>query len=256
MKRIIEKNSAKGATLTELLVGLAIATMVSSSVFAGLSQFMLFASQDEISQNLRDDLYLTMNNIRRDLRLATNVVSNAGTRTTSGTTICLRQPQLDMNFDLVVGEFDYVTYSLEASAIEGEGGLIREVWDERDDGAPTETSTLNEYIVTLGFLYGGKSLFDVENLTLIRDVEMILISARETRLTLESNGEANVGDYFDTEDLAYMAESGVDFSYLRAYIEYMNSIKVDLTIASSMGAATVRNKDPMGIQDIETPGGS
>ncbi|MCA9445850.1 MAG: hypothetical protein KC931_01955 [Candidatus Omnitrophica bacterium] len=78
----------------------------------------------------------------------------------------------------------------------------------------------------------------------------------ETGLVRHGGGETNIGDYFDTDDLAYMAESGVDFSYLRAYIDYMNSIKVDLSVASTMGAATVRNKDAMGIQNIESPGGA
>ncbi|MCA9442632.1 MAG: hypothetical protein KC964_17650, partial [Candidatus Omnitrophica bacterium] len=123
-------------------------------------------------------------------------------------------------------------------------------------GQPNESKILNEYIVTAGFLYGGKSIWNVENLTLIRDVEVILIGARETGLVRHGGGETNIGDYFDTDDLAYMAESGVDFSYLRAYIDYMNSIKVDLSVASTMGAATVRNKDAMGIQNIESPGGA
>lgn len=256
MNRRTHPAREKGATLTELLIGLSVATMVTSSVFAGLSQYLLFATQDEISQNLRDDLYLTSNNIRRDIRLATNVVGNAGTRTTSGTTICLRQPRLDQNFDLVVGEFDYVTYTLQASPTGGQGGLLREVWDERDDGEPSESQILNENIVTVGFLFGGKSILSVENLTLIRDVEMILISARETGLSLRAGQTTNYGDYLDVEELAYMAQSGIDFSYLRAYIDYMNSVKVDVSIASSMGAATVRNKNSMGIQTIEAPGGS
>ncbi|MCA9425048.1 MAG: hypothetical protein KC931_01970 [Candidatus Omnitrophica bacterium] len=251
----INRDAEKGATLIELLIGLGVCLLVGSSVFAGLSRVMLFSSQDEITQNLRDDLYISMNYIRRDCRLATNVVAQAGTRLTSGTTLVLRQPKVDLNNEIVDEEFQFVTYTVEGEGSNGGGGLVRELWNEQDDPEPIERKILNENVVTLGFLYGGKAIGNLENLTVVRDIELIMISARETGLVLQSATGGDIGDYINVEDLQYMAESGIDFSYLRAYIDYMNSSKVDITVASSIGAATVRNKRSLGLNTVEIPGG-
>lgn len=247
--------ASKGVTLFELLIGLAVSTMVTAAVFSGMSSVMLFSSQDEIVQRLRDDLYITMNYIRRDCRLATNVVAKAGGRFTDGTTLVLRQPRLGLDNEIVDDEFQWVTYTVEDAGPNSDGGLIRELWHDPEAAEPVERKVLNTSIVTLGFLYGGKSVANVSNLVLVRDVEMILISARETKLK-RGAGTTDVSEFLNVEDLEYLAESGVDFTYLRAFIDYMNATKVDVVIASSMGAATVRNQRALGLKTPEPPGGA
>jgi prepilin-type N-terminal cleavage/methylation domain-containing protein len=243
-------SAARGFSLLELLVGLSIVTFVSASVFTGLSQVMLFAAQDEIAQDTRADLLITMGQIRKDLHMSTNVVPQAGGKIAGGDVLVLRQPVLDAAEEIVDDAFQFVTYSVEGGA-PGEGGLLREVWATEDAAVPTESRMLNNSVIGAGFLFGGKSLFSVTNMSAIRDVEMVLISARETGLRMDRGEYYTVDDFSDLDCLHEMLQYGMEFPYVRMFIDYINSVHVDVTVASSMGSATMRNRKALG---LKTPG--
>src|SRR3972149_6956992 len=86
---------SSGFSLVELSVSMTVVTLIATGVFSGITQMLMFTTQEEMYQNLRNDLLLTMANIRKDGHLATNVVPQAGTRITGGMTLVLRQPVLD-----------------------------------------------------------------------------------------------------------------------------------------------------------------
>ena len=240
----------RGATLLELVIGLSIVTFVSASVFTGLSQVLLFTTQDEIAQNTRADLLLTMGQIRKDIHLSANVVPQAGGRIAGGDVLVLRQPVLDAAEEVVDDAFQFVTYSVQGGG-PGESGLVREVWATEDAATPSETRILNDCIIGAGFLFGGKSLFSVTNMTAIRDVEVVLISARETGLPMMQGEAYTVNDFSELEILQEMLRYGMEFPYVRMFIDYVNSMHVDVTVASSMGSATMRNRKALG---LKTPG--
>jgi hypothetical protein len=232
------------------LIGLSIVTFVSASVFTGLSQVLLFSTQDEIAQATRADLLLTMGQIRKDIHFSTNVVPQAGGKVAGGAVLVLRQPVLDAAEEIVDDSFQFVTYSVEGGG-PGEGGLLREVWATEDAATPAESRVLNDSIIGAGFLFGGKSLYSVTNMTAIRDVEVVLISARETGLRMNRGEYYTVGDFSELDCLQEMLKYGMEFPYVRMFIDYINSMHVDVTVASSMGSATMRNRKALG---LKTPG--
>src|SRR3990172_5482455 len=96
----------------EMLLGFAITSFIFAAVFTCLGQFMVFSTQDEISQNLREDLLLTMGKICKDINLSTNVVPRAGSLATDNTTLVLRQPVVSATGVVEVGSFQFVTFAL------------------------------------------------------------------------------------------------------------------------------------------------
>jgi len=247
-----EPSVSAGFSLLEMLIALSIVTAVGAAVFTALSQVLLFSTQDEISQNLRDDLLLTMGRIRKDLHISTNVLPKTGNRISGGTVIVLRQPVLDAAERIVDDSFQFVSYSI-LPGPPGEGGLLREVWPTEDAGSPSETVILNDSIVALGFLYGGKTIQQVANLTAIRDIEVILVSARETGLQGRDGDYVTVSDFYELEILNELLDYGLEFPYLRMFLDYINASKVDVVVSSSMGTATLRNRKSLGRKTVAEP---
>ena len=244
------KVSARGFSIVEMMIGMAVMTLVGSAVFSGLSQVLLFSAQDNLSQQLRNDLLLSMARIRRDIQLSTNVVPRAGSRVTNGVTLVLRQPVVNENEQIVDDEFRFVTYTVIFNRY-GKGGLLREVWPAEDAGQPEHRSFLNEAIVGAGFLFGGKPITQVANLTVIKDLEVILVSGRETGLPMPEGAYLDSSDFSELVIIEDLLRFGLDFPSLRRYIDYINASKVDVMISTSMGTATLRNKKVLG---LETPG--
>ncbi|MCG3198277.1 MAG: hypothetical protein GHCLOJNM_02772 [bacterium] len=240
-----------GFTLTEMLVAFAVTTLVMAGVFQGMSHFLLINAQDEIHQNLRNDLLLTMGQICKDINLSTNVVSQAGTMTTDNTTLVLRQPVVGATEEIENDTFQYVIYTIRSGV--SERGLLRQVWLAEDAEEPSESRILNDSIVALGFLFGGKPSTQVTNFHTIRDIEVILVSGRETGLRLASGDYNSTAEYSDLSILNSLLDYGLDFSSLRNYIDYMNGERVDVTIAATMGASTFRNKKALGIKTTSAP---
>lgn len=240
-----------GFTLTEMLVAFTVTTLVMAGVFQGMSHFLLINAQDEIHQNLRNDLLLTMGQICKDINLATNVVSQAGTLVTDNTTLVLRQPVVGATEEIDADSFQYVTYTILSGV--SLSGLVRQVWLEEGAEEPSDTRLLNDSIVALGFLFGGKPSTQVTNYNTIRDIEVILVSGRETGLRLIGTDSITTREYSDLAILNTLLDYGLDFSSLRSYIDYMNGERVDVTIAATMGASTFRNKKALGLKTSEAP---
>jgi len=243
-------STTRGFSLLELLIGLSVVTFVSASVFTGFSQVMLFAVQDEIAQNTRADLLITMGQIRKDIHMAANVVPQAGGKIAAGDVLVLRQPVLDAAEEIVDVTFQFVTYTVEGGG-PGVGGLVREVWATEDAAIPVESRKLNDCVIGAGFLFGGKALSSVPNMTAIWDVEVVLISARETGLQMARGEYYTEEDFSDLDCLREMMKYGMESPYVRMFIDYINAMHVDVTVASSMGSATMRNRKALG---LKTPG--
>lgn len=245
------QTSRKGFTLLEMLLSFAVTGMVFTAVFAGLSQFMVFSTQDEISQSLREDLLLSMSRICKDVNLSTNVVPRAGTVATDNTNLVIRQPILDASGEIVAGQFQFVTYSILTGL--QERGLLRQVWSAEDAPEANASEIINNSIVALGFLYGGKPISLVTNLTVIKDLEVVVVSGRETGLRLERGTTLSEDIYSDLAILDQLLDYGMDFPSLRSFIDYMNSNRMDVTIAATMGAGTMRNKKALGLKTPAAP---
>jgi hypothetical protein len=218
----------------------------------------MFTTQEEMYQNLRNDLLLSMANIRKDVHLATNVVPKAGTRVTGNMTLVLRQPVLDGNEEVVDDTFQYVSYTIDGSlwnASSGDlaGGILREVWDDINATAPTEQELLNDSVIALGFLYGGQSSNGITNFNDVRDIEIIMISGRETGLSIPTGEVVTEEDYYDLAVLEQFLEYGLEFPYVRVYLDYINSQRVNVAVASSMGSATFRNQRVLGLTGEAAP---
>ena len=250
MNKTDTQSTSRGYTLTELLVGMNVILLSSAAVFALISHVMLFSSQEENYQQIRNDLLLTMGQIRKDIQLSTNVVPSVGFRTTGNTTLALRQPALDMSGDILEGVFEFVTYSV-GPRTSSQHGLFREVWASETASAPLHSRILNKNIVALGFLYGGDNVSNTSDLTPIMDIQIFLVSGRETGLNLASGTNSSQSTDADLMLINESISYGLDFFEVRNYIDYMNSEKKDLAIATSMGTAAMRNKKALG---LKTPG--
>ena len=242
--------ASAGFSIVEMMIGLAIMTLVSVAVFAGLSRVLLFSAQDNLSQQLRNDLLLSMGRIRKDIQLSTNAVPRAGSRATNGVTLVLRQPVTDENEEIVDDQFRFVSYTVIFNMY-GAGGLLREVWPTEDAAQPEHQSFLNEAIIGVGFLYGGKPIAQVTNLTVIKDLEIILISARETGLPMPDGAYVSASDFSELVLIEDLLRIGLDFPSVRSYIDFVNASKMDVMISTTMGTATLRNRKVLG---LETPG--
>jgi hypothetical protein len=243
----------------ELSVGLTVVTLISAGVFSGISQMMLFTTQEEMYQNLRSDLVLTMSNIRRDLHLSTNVVPTVGGKSTGGTTLIMRQPSLDENEEIVEDSFQYVIYSIDPAATGSgtlTGGLVRQVWSGTNSTSPLETEVVNDSILGVGFLYGGQPISQVSNLNTIRDIQIILVSGRETGLILKDGIDISEEDFYELEILQTFMDQGLEFPYLRAFIDYINTFRVEVALSTSMGTATFRNQRVLGLKGEAPPSSS
>lgn len=241
----------KGFTLLEVLVGFAITGLVFSAVFTGFSQFMVISTQDEISQNLREDLLLSMGKVCKDINLSANVIPRAGGVATDNTNLVLRQPILSVTGEIVADQFRYVTYTIKTGI--NERGLIRQIWAAEDDEEPLQTEIVDDSIVALGFLYGGKPIAQVTNLTVVRDLEVVVVSGRKTGLRLSQGTTMDSSDYPDLRVLDQLLDYGMDFPALRSYIDSMNSSRMDVTIAATMAAASMRNKKALGLKTPASP---
>jgi len=235
-----KKTHQNGFTLLEMLVGFVITGLVFSVVFTGFSQFMMISTQDEISQNLREDLLLSLGRICKDINLSANVIPRAGSVVTDNTNLVLRQPILSATGEILADQFQFVTYTIRTGI--SQHGLIRQVWAGEEDEEPLDTDIVDDSIVALGFLYGGKPIAQVTNLTVIRDLEVVVVSGRKTGLRLAQGTNVESSDYPDLTVLDQLLDLGMDFPTLRSFIDSMNRSRMDVTIAATMGAGTMRNK--------------
>ncbi len=245
------KTHQSGFTLLEVLVGFVITGLVFSAVFTGFSQFMMLTTQDEISQNLREDLLLSMGRVCKDVNLSANVIPRAGTIFSDNTNLALRQPILSASGEILADQFQYVSYTIKNGV--QERGLIRQVWAVEDAEEALQTEVVDDSIVALAFLYGGKPIAQVTNLTVIRDLEVVVVSGRKTGLRLPAGATLGSSDYPDLTVLNQLLEYGMDFPTLRSYIDTMNNNRMDVTIAATMGAATMRNKKALGLKTAAAP---
>lgn len=250
---VSQRTASSGFTLLEVLIGLGVSLFVGSAVFTALSQVMVQAAQDETNHELRNDLVLTLSQIQRDIRIATNVYPKAGSHSTSATTLVLRQPVTDFNNDIQEDEFQFVTYTVVWGSGNSAGKLTREVWTTEESTQPVETRVLNENIVALGFLYGGKKITQVTNLTPILDVEVVLVSGRETGLTLQGQAAYSISSLAELSVIGDLLDYGMEFPTLRFYLDNMNRYNVDIIVAASMGSAQLRNKKALGLKTIQPP---
>lgn len=247
----MEKTRPNGFTLLEMLVSFTITGLIFSAVFTGFSQFMVLSTQDEISQNLREDLLLSMGRVFKDINLSANVIPRAGTVATDNTNLVLRQPIVNATGEIVAGQFQYVTYTIKTGL--QERGLIRQLWASEEDDEPLHTEIVDDSIVALGFLYGGKPISQVTNLTVIRDLEVVVVTGRKTGLRLPHGTVVDSSDYPDLIVLDQLLDYGMDFPTLRSFIDNMNRNRMDVTIAATMGAATMRNKKALGLKTPASP---
>lgn len=238
-----------GYTLLEVLIATTIVVLISTAVFTGLAQYALLSSQEEVHLRLRQDLILSMDQVKRDIQAATNVVPRAGSRVTNNTTLVLRRPVLDAAGNVVVGAFEFITF---AAAHLGDG-LVREVWATETAQQPADQRVLNESIIAVGFLYGGRSIQDVTNLTLVRDVEVLLVSSRETGLRRKGDGRAQVNEYFDLAWINTLLQFGEPFRALRAHMDRISQYRMDVMLAASTGAASMRNRRGLGLVESAPP---
>jgi hypothetical protein len=234
-----------------MLVAFAVTSLVGSLVFKGLSQFLLFSAYDKVNQDLRGDMLLSMDQLCKDINLCTNVIPKAGGLLTDNTTLALRRPKVDADGNIQAGAFEYVTYTVKTGS--STSGMVRQVWAQTTDQTPVETVVLNDSIVALGMLFGGKPIGQVTNLTVIRDIEIILVAGRKTGLKLTSANSLSTTAFTDLTVLTPMLDQGIEFESLRDYIDQMNSDKVDIALSATMGAATFRNQRALGLKTTDPP---
>lgn len=246
--RLLSSESA-GFTLTEIMVASSILLIVSTGVFVGLSYFAVMSSQDALFNDLRYDVLLTMDAVRRDINLSTNVVPMAGTRVTDNTTLVLRKPVQDAAGNVVVDSFEYVVYV----ASRGQTGLVREIWPDVGASGPSWQRVLNEAIVAAGFTYSGRPISQVDNLTTVRDVGIILVSARETGLRSHDAEVVEMSQFLDAELIGTLLRLEAPFHAVRYYIDYVNAHNLSVAIDGSSGAATMRNRRALGLITMTPP---
>lgn len=238
-----------GFTLIENLMALAILMVLSAAVFASLAHSWVMASQDEVNNEVREDVVLTMNRVMRDVQLASNVVPQVSFRKTRDSCLVLRQPVITPDGSVVEDQFHHIVYTLSKTGV----GLVRERWTDPAATAPAHQEMISDSIVAVGFLYSGQTIAQVANLTKVRDVEIMLVSARETGLRRRTSRNVTAGQLLDPAMLRTMFQYGAPFEQVRLFIDLINTQRVDVAMSASTGAASMRNRRTLGLKTIDPP---
>lgn len=236
------RNRFRGFTLVETLLALAIMGIVSAMVFSAMSDFLAQSFRTREFQELREDLYLTMDTLRRDLLVSSNVVAAIGSRTTGNNTLVLRQPIVSATGEMTPGVFRLVCYS----AVSGGTGLVREVWNGPGEERPAESRLLNDRIVVANFLYNGGPFVEVADPLDVRTVDVLLASVRETGLRAGSaTYEGLVGGPLHA--LQQSSRYSPYFPSLQDMIEAINRECHNLILATTYGSVMLRNRRALGL---------
>ena len=242
-----------GFTTVEVLFALTLTSLIYATVFAGLTQFLIYFAKDEASQQLGSELATAMIRVRNDIRVASQVVPELGEMKTGDTMLILKQPVLDNTGWVVPGEFQHVAYSFSVPL----EGVLRQVWPataEVENEPPSQSDVLEAANASVGFLFDGELASAVENATDVRNVDVYLIGGRETGVLLDGItffGETGSSGYdvlYRTLDYETDIAPPETTLLLNQYVDSMDAIKRDVEIQMARATVALRNRVPIGSQ--------
>lgn len=250
MKTIV-KRSSRGFTTVEVLFALTLTSLIYATVFAGLTQFLIYFAKDEASQQLGSDLATAMIRVRNDIRVATQVVPKLGDLKTGDTTLILKQPILDNSGRMVPDEFQHVVYSYSVPL----EGVLRQVWPataEVENETPFQSDILEAVNASVGFLFDGEFASSVEDGTRVRNVDVYLIGGRETGVLLDGvtffgeSGSPGYATLYTTLDYETDIAPPESTLLLNQYVDSKDALKKDVEIQMARTTVALRNRVPIG----------
>lgn len=239
----------QGFTLLEVLITITVLSLVSTMVFVGFCRLLMLAAQDEVHQAAHHDILTTMERLRNDVQLSTNVIKQVGYRSLSGNCLILRQPKLDRSRSIVPGSFHYVCYTTSTKNGGGHDGLVREVWSKTDAKAPLESEVINANICLVAFSYDGAAVSALKDTAGVRSVAVALVSGRSTGLRVRDQKQLSSADD-ELDRLRSQVVAGVSLGKLRLEIDAISKRRSDLTLVPSVSAAFLRNHKTMGLAGV------
>jgi Tfp pilus assembly protein PilW len=154
------------------LIELQIAACISLITIAAAISLYLFYWRTFVIGNAALDVYsnsrIAIGLMARDIRCASQVVTNHGSYTTSNNTLVLQTPSINANGDTIPSHYDFITYKLQGSDLY----KIAEV--DASSARPAQNSAVAHYCTSLAFSSGGVGLSHISNLSTINTVAVYL----------------------------------------------------------------------------------
>lgn len=158
----------KGLTLIEVQVALAIAVLT----FMAASSLYIFYWRTIETGNAVLDIYsssrIAMGWMAKDIRMASQIVPNHSSYTTSDSSIVLQVPAINATGSVIASHYDYIIYRLQSS------NLYRIIEKDASSSRLNENRIVARYCSSLTFSSDGVTLSHIPNLSTVNTVAIYL----------------------------------------------------------------------------------